>query len=121
MVSDRERGAELIKLFNEAMSRNDADRAAELYSEMITIAERTGEIDHAKAVKMRLDMATHMIRHAERDPREKVTLSLRRDVLRALRLASAESNKDMSEIVTEGFMKVLKDYPHASSALLKKK
>jgi len=44
---------------------------------------------------------------------------LPQDILKALRIAAAETSKEMSEIVTEALQKELKKYTHASDALRK--
>jgi hypothetical protein len=112
---------EFMKLIQEAVDAGDASKAAELYSEMLTIAEKTGQIDRATSQRIRLDLAAQMIRSAPASAREKVTLSLPEDVLQALRLASAESGKEMSQVVSEALRTELVKYTHASQALRKAK
>ena len=116
------RAEALMKRWQQALDAGESQKAAELCGEMITFAEQSGEIDHAKSVQMRLELAATMIRSAP-EPRGKVTLSLPGDVLKALRLAAAETGKEMSEIASNALRHELelKKYRHASLALRKTK
>jgi len=111
----------LYKQWQEAMEAHDVNKIAELQGELITEALQRGEIDDAQARKMRLDLAAAVIQLLPYDTREKVTLSLPTEILKALRLASAESKKDMSQIVSEALAKELLNYEHARLALRKTK
>lgn len=113
---------DILKQLHKALEAGDPEKAIERVGDLITLGVRRGEIDQATSQRMRLELCAEMIKATSRGPaREKVTLSLPTDVLRALRLAGAESNKDMSEVVTEALRKELKleKYPHASQVLLK--
>lgn len=119
MVSDKERSEQILKQVQDAMSKGNAEKAAEILSDMLILAEKKGDIDHATHVKMRLELAALMMRHGQINPREKVTLSLPSDIVRALRLAAAETNEEMSEITANALRVHLKSYPLAASTLRK--
>lgn len=110
---------EMLKGIQEAVASGDSQRAAELFGDLITLAEKSGEIDQATSRKLRLDLVATMIQAIPQETREKVTLSLPQDVLKALRLAGAEAGKEMSEIVSAALRQELKKYHHASQALRK--
>ncbi len=110
----------LVQEIQKAVEAKNFQRALELNGELLTLAERNGQIDEATSSRLRMDLVTSMIQAAQHEPaREKVTLSLPQDILRALRIAAAETNKEMSEIVSESLRRELKKYPHASDALRK--
>ena len=103
-----------------ALESRDFMRALKLNGDLISLAERTGQIDEATSRRLRLDLVTAMIQAARHEPiREKVTLSLPQEILTALRIAAAESSEEMSEIVTEALKEKLKGYDHAAHALRK--
>jgi len=109
------------KKLQKAMEDHDVNKIAELQGELITDTLERGEIDDAQARKMRLELAAAVIQLLPYETREKVTLSLPTEVLKALRLASAETKKDMSQIVSEALAKELLNYEHARLALRKTK
>lgn len=110
------------KLIAKAFDEGEIQRALELTGDALTAGEASGEITKADADRMRFEIAKKMIQAASVLPtREKVTLSLRSDFLKALRLASAESGKDMSEIVTDSLKVELQKYEHSRQALHKSK
>ena len=119
MVGKRDSEPEtILKRFHKALEAGDPEKAAARVGQLIELDEKRGKIDRDSARRLRLDLVTHMMKVATRGPsRDKVTLSLPTDVLRALRLASAESDKEMSELVSEALRKELKKYPHAMQAL----
>ena len=110
------------KQIAKAFAEGDIQRGIELAGDLLTAGEASGEITKVDADRMRLELATKMIQAGNVAPtREKVTLSLRSDFLKALRLASAESGKDMSEIVTDSLKVELQKYEHSRQALSKSK
>jgi len=118
--SQEEQGKELLQQIQKAVESGNSKRASELYGDLISLAERTGQIDQTTSRRLRMDLVTEMIKAIQYEPiREKVTLSLPQDILKALRIAAAETSKEMSEIVTEALRKELKKYTHASDALRK--
>src|SRR5262245_18108315 len=120
--SQEEQGKALLAQIQKAVESGDSRRAANLYGDLITLAERTGQIDQTTSRRLRMDLVTEMIKVIQNEPiREKVTLSLPQDVLKALRIAAAETSKEMSEIVADALHNELKKYVHASDALRKKK
>lgn len=111
---------ELVQEIQKAVEAKNFQRALELNGDLLTLAERNGQIDEATSRRLRMDLVTSMIQAAQHEPvREKVTLSLPQDILKALRIAAAETTKEMSEIVAEALRRELKKYPHASDALRK--
>ena len=111
---------ELVQQIQKAIEAQDFQKALELNGDLLSIAEETGQIDQSTSRRLRMDLVTEMIKAIQVQPiREKVTLSLPQDVLRGLRIAAAETSKEMSEIVTEALRRELKKYPHASDALRK--
>jgi len=118
----QQQAEELQQLIQKALESSDFMRALELNGDLISLAERTGQIDQATSRRLRMDLVTSMIQAAQHEPiRGKVTLSLPQDILKALRIAAAESNEEMSEIVAEALKEKLKGYDHASHALRKTK
>ena len=111
---------ELVQQIQKALDARDFQKALELNGDLLSIAEQTGQIDQATSSRLRMDLVTEMIKAIQHEPvREKVTLSLPQDVLKGLRIAAAETSKEMSEIVAEALRRELKKYPHASGALRK--
>jgi len=111
---------ELVQQIQKAIEAQDFQKALELNGDLLSIAEQTGQIDQSTSRRLRMDLVTEMIKSIQLQPiREKVTLSLPQDVLRGLRIAAAETSKEMSEIVAEALRRELKKYPHASDALRK--
>ena len=111
---------ELVQQIQKAIEAQDFQKALELNGDLLSIAEQTGQIDQATSSRLRMDLVTEMIKAIQHEPvREKVTLSLPQDVLKGLRIAAAETSKEMSEIVAEALRRELKKYPHASGALRK--
>ena len=111
---------ELVQLIQKAIEARDFQKALELNGDLLSIAEQTGQIDQSTSRRLRMDLVTEMIKGIQHQPiREKVTLSLPQDVLKGLRIAAAETSKEMSEIVAEALRRELKKYPHASDALRK--
>ena len=111
---------ELVEQIQKAIEARDFQKALELNGDLLSIAEQTGQIDQATSSRLRMDLVTEMIKAIQHEPvREKVTLSLPQDVLKGLRIAAAETSKEMSEIVAEALRRELKKYPHASGALRK--
>lgn len=100
-----------------AIEASDSHRVGELFNDLITQGVRTGAVDEAAARRMRIEAAALLVRMAPATSRQKVTLSLPDDVLQALRLASAESGKEMSLIVSEALGVELSRYHHAAQAL----
>jgi hypothetical protein len=110
----------IVREIQSAVEAKNFQKALELNGDLLTLAERNGQIDEATSRRLRMDLVTSMIQAAQHEPiREKVTLSLPQDVLKALRIAAAETKKEMSEIVSESLRRQLKKYPHASDALRK--
>lgn len=114
--------AALQREIRELFDVGDVIQGLDVAGELVTLLQERGDMPSQEANRVRLEIATKMISaiHGE-IPREKMTLSLRADVSKALRLASAESGKDMSEIVTEALGQELKKYEHARQVLLKSK
>jgi ribosomal 50S subunit-associated protein YjgA (DUF615 family) len=111
---------ELVQQIQKAIEAQNFQKALELNGDLLSIAEQTGQIDQATSSRLRMDLVTEMIKAIQHEPvREKVTLSLPQDVLKGLRIAAAETSKEMSEIVAEALRRELKKYPHASGALRK--
>lgn len=111
---------ELVQQIQKAIEAQNFQKALELNGDLLSIAEQTGQIDQATSSRLRMDLVTEMIKAIQHEPvREKVTLSLPQDVLKSLRIAAAETSKEMSEIVAEALRRELKKYPHASGALRK--
>jgi hypothetical protein len=111
---------ELVQQIQKAIDARNFQKALELNGDLLSIAEQTGQIDQATSSQLRMDLVTEMIKAIQHEPvREKVTLSLPQDVLKSLRIAAAETSKEMSEIVAEALRRELKKYPHASGALRK--
>ena len=109
-----------VQEIQKAVEAKNFQKALELNGDLLTLAERNGQIDEATSRRLRMDLVTSMIQAAQHEPvREKVTLSLPQDILKALRIAAAETSKEMSEIVSESLRRELKKYPHASDALRK--
>lgn len=101
----------------QAIEASDSRRVGELFNELIASGVQTGAVDEAAARQMRIEAAVLLVRMAPATTRQKVTLSLPDDVLQALRLASAESGKEMSLIVSDALKSELKNYHHAAQAL----
>ena len=111
---------DLVQQIQKAVEARDFQKALELNGALLSIAEQTGQIDQSTSRRLRMDLVTEMIKAIQHQPiREKVTLSLPQDVLKGLRIAAAETSKEMSEIVAEALRRELKKYPHASDALRK--
>jgi hypothetical protein len=114
-------GDQFLQEVQKAVEAGDSQRVGELFNELIGEGERTGAVDATAARKLRLDAATLLVSMAPLAARQKVTLSLPDDVLQALRLASAESGKEMSLVVSDALRTELQKYQHASQALRKLK
>jgi hypothetical protein len=111
---------ELVQQIQKAIEAQNFQKALELNGDLLSIAEQTGQIDQSTSRRLRMDLVTEIIKSIQLQTiREKVTLSLPQDVLRGLRIAAAETSKEMSEIVAEALRRELKKYPHASDALRK--
>lgn len=111
---------EIQQQIAKAHQNRDYMRALKLNGDLISLAERTGQIDGPTSRRLRMELVTSMVQAAQHEPiREKVTLSLPQDILIALRIAAAESSKEMSAIVTEALQAGLKKYTQASNALSK--
>jgi hypothetical protein len=114
--------AALQREIRKQFDAGDFIKGLDLAGELVTLLQERGDMPLQEANRTRLEIATKMISaiHGE-IPREKVTLSLRADVSKALRLASAETGKDMSEIVTDALVQELRKYEYARQALQKPK
>ena len=116
----KKRAEELVQEIQKAVQDRDFQKAFRLNGELITVSERLGQIDETTSRRLRMDLATAMIRAMQYEPiKEKVTLSLPQEILRALRIAAGEAGKEMSTIVTEALQVELQKYTLASSALRK--
>src|SRR5262245_31705329 len=99
---------EIQEQIAKAHQNRDYMRALKLNGDLISLAERTGQIDGPTSRRLRMELVTSMIHAAQHEPiREKVTLSLPQHILTALRIAAAESSKEMSAIVTEALQEEL--------------
>ena len=121
-TKDEEALTKIQKAIQKANEAGDVEKALSLLGDMIGAAERTGELTRDAGAQLRIQVATQMIKALHvGNTREKVTLSLRTNVITALRLASAESGKDMSDVVSEALEVELQKYSHAAQALTKSK
>lgn len=112
---------QFLQEVEEAIAAGDSQRVGDLFNKLISEGQRTGAVDDAAARTMRLEAAALLMRMAPLESRQKVTLSLPDGVLRALKIASAESGEEMSAIVSEALETALQKYTHASQSLRKNK